>query len=177
MTPAPSTIIKMRQHYYIEYRRQKRTQQQLEGEMENNIDEWYNTTYLKFNSLRGLTLYGRSQYRCSANCTPRPQSLYQQNIPKYFAQMRKVKRIRIKKSQSKEVKTKIHNAKWGKELDLRLHIPNWMRKSKRRRTLREMWEMNSRFSQSAWTAIPTFTAFVIPPALAIVWEGKQRLCT
>jgi len=27
--------------------------------------------------------------------------------------------------------------------------------------------MNSRFSQSACTAIPTFTAFVIPPALAI----------
>ena len=46
-------------------------------------------------------------------------------------------------------------------------VPNWTRKSKRRRTLREMWEMNSRFSQSACTAIPTFTAFVIPPALAI----------
>ncbi|RRT56611.1 hypothetical protein B296_00047738 [Ensete ventricosum] len=42
-------------------------------------------------------------------------------------------------------------------------VPNWRRKSKRWRTLRETLEMNSRFSQSAWTAIPTFTAFVIPP--------------
>ena len=46
-------------------------------------------------------------------------------------------------------------------------LPNWTRKSKSWRTLREMWEMNSRFSQSACTAIPTFTAFVIPPARAI----------
>src|SRR4051812_718096 len=41
--------------------------------------------------------------------------------------------------------------------------PNRRRKSKRRRTLREMLEMNSRFSQSACTAIPTFTALPIPP--------------
>lgn len=46
-------------------------------------------------------------------------------------------------------------------------LPKWTRKSKRRRTLMEIWDMNSRFSQSAWTAIPTFTALVIPPALAI----------
>lgn len=49
----------------------------------------------------------------------------------------------------------------------REHIPNWTRNSKRRRTLREMCDMNSLFSQSACTAIPTFTALVIPPALAI----------
>lgn len=46
-------------------------------------------------------------------------------------------------------------------------LPNWTRKSNRRRTLREIWEMNSRLSQSAWTAIPTFTALDIPPARAI----------
>lgn len=45
--------------------------------------------------------------------------------------------------------------------------PNWRRNSKRRRTLREMLEMNSRFSQSACTAIPTLTGFDIPPAFAI----------
>lgn len=64
-------------------------------------------------------------------------------------------------------KNKIPKTKISEETNKK-KLPNWRRNSKRRRTLREMWEMNSRFSQSACTAIPTLTAFVIPPALAIL---------
>ena len=83
-------------------------------------------------------------------------------------------KTRNKLGQTEKPKNQNKNKNQNQEYRLEKDVQNWTRKSKRRRTLGEIWEMNSLFSQSAWTAILKFTAFGRAPLPQRVRQGKDK---